>query len=1061
MLKRILENPFRLFVLVALVALTGIWCSFQLPISLYPQTSKPVVQMGMSYGGYSSQEFIRKYGSNIEFQLEKIKNTGLSLDHVKADYGTTWVTYTVVYDWKVSFDQALKEVEVIAGSIQGVLPKESADSVSVWQRNEGGGFLAISFFSQKHSLNELYNILDPLLGPGLNKIPDSKEAVLWNPETQEVSIQLIPEKLTYYGLLPGEVFRSLESSLPSLTGGEVRIGSKNANVQIASPLKGVEEIENHILKLSDGRIVHLNDVAKIYIGRSELQTRGFKTNGKESLILFADPKSGANVKRMAEDILDLIKSTEASFPEGVEYRILVDPSEFIRNSIQNLFKDVVLAAFFTVLVLFLFIGNFRNVATTAIEIPLSMIIAFIVMYFTDMNLNLISLGGLALAAGMNVDASVVVLENIFRHQESWIKEEKGQLNFSARFNLILNAVREVSAPVFLSIATTLIVFIPLTMTTNLTDAILGDLAKAVIYSHGISGFIAILVVPSIRLLLMRDDLKSGKKGLLEKPLKSFENFYLNVLNKLLNFKMSKALALAIPLILAVSMVIFVLPRLPKEIIGTPDTDWIYLGITAPQSTSTRHMENILQEVESRALILENEKIGYTFVQMHGKTNGSVMLRLKDKSSMSVVVKKMQETFTNTPELYFYVDSWNPAELPLPKMFHLDVKITGKDGDEIRKTASRVKYFLNEQGDYKRISTSPSGLNEKIHKFTPYENVWTSLQFSNPPLRLMDVVDLTFYAGEGKKPGSLIQKGEMIPINIRFSDDRFKDTELLSSYPLKINNKIIPLSALGYFVTEDAPTQIFRRDGREQARITSTLDKGEDKEWEALALKYSSLIANNSKMLTDGKDVSIELLPAQQELIDSLNQIKVSLVISLLLVFLLLWLQFQSFRQVLIIMMTIPLGLIGALPALLIFNSTLSLNSALGILLLNGIAVNNAILFVEVTNQLRKKGLPSREAVLEAGRSRLRPILITSLTTSLGMLPIALGLGDGGKILQPLGLTVTCGLMFSTVTALLVVPLLLFKQEETLASNLSNDPHTILNLMQVSSSETKTEVEPVQ
>ena len=215
------------------------------------------------------------------------------------------------------------------------------------------------------------------------------------------------------------------------------------------------------------------------------------------------------------------------------------------------------------------------------------------------------------------------------------------------------------------------------------------------------------------------------------------------------------------------------------------------------------------------------------------------------------------------------------------------------------------------------------------------------------------------------------------------------------------------------------------------------------------------------MLTDGKDVSIELLPAQQEIIDSLNQIKVSLVISLLLVFLLLWLQFQSFRQVLIIMMTIPLGLIGALPALLIFNSTLSLNSALGILLLNGIAVNNAILFVEVTNQLRKKGLPSREAVLEAGRSRLRPILITSLTTSLGMLPIALGLGDGGKILQPLGLTVTCGLMFSTVTALLVVPLLLFKQEETLASNLSNDPHTILNLMQVSSSETKNEVEPVQ
>lgn len=293
MLKRILQNPFRVFIIVTMVAFIGIWCSYQLPISLYPQTSKPVVQMGLSYGGYSSREFIRKYGANIEFQLENIKNTGLPLDYVKADYGANWVTYTITFDWEVPFDKASKEVEAIAASVKGILPKESSDSVQVWQWNENGGFLAISFFSKKHSLTDLYNILDPLLVPGLRKIQDSKEAVLWNPETQEVSIKLIPQKLTTYGLMPGDVYRSLETSLSSMTGGEVKLGFKNANIQIQSPLRSGQDLDNHRLNLPDGRIIHLKDIAQVTIGRSEQQSKVFKTNGKESLMVFANPKSGA------------------------------------------------------------------------------------------------------------------------------------------------------------------------------------------------------------------------------------------------------------------------------------------------------------------------------------------------------------------------------------------------------------------------------------------------------------------------------------------------------------------------------------------------------------------------------------------------------------------------------------------------------------------------------------------------------------------------------------------------------------------------------------------------
>ena len=227
----------------------------------------------------------------------------------------------------------------------------------------------------------------------------------------------------------------------------------------------------------------------------------------------------------------------------------------------------------------------------------------------------------------------------------------------------------------------------------------------------------------------------------------------------------------------------------------------------------------------------------------------------------------------------------------------------------------------------------------------------------------------------------------------------------------------------------APSGSNRENGREEGIVRSTLDKDEEQGWEALAEKYATFVNANIKQITGGKDVNIEVMQPKKELFAALKQLKTSLIISIALIFLVLWLQFASIRQVLVIMMTIPVGLIGSLIALSLFSSTLSLNSALGVILLNGIAVNNAILLVEVYNQLLEKGIAPREAVMEACRSRLRPILITSLTTCLGMFPIALGLGDGGKILQPLGITVTFGLLLSTFLSLFIVPIALYRQDD--------------------------------
>ena len=694
---------------------------------------------------------------------------------------------------------------------------------------------------------------------------------------------------------------------------------------------------------------------------------------------------------------------------------------------------MVLAGFLAVLVLFLFIGNFRNVVTAAIEIPLCMVVAFVVMKYTGMNLNLISLGGLALAAGMNVDASVVVMENIFRRQEAWARLNPGaKLSLDEKIQLILSSVQEVALPIILSIATTLIVFIPLAMTTDLTNAILGDLAKAVIYSHAASAFVALIIVPTIRLKLMKD--ASLSSAPLEPALKKIEAGYIRLIQR--SMKLRKLPFIVAPFALAGLLAWVIVPRLPKEIVGTPDTDWIFISITSPQSTSARMMENTMQEIESRATNLLGKDYSYTFVQQHSDTRGMVMLRLKDKSLMKESVAKAQKEFVNTPDTYFYVDAWNPAELPLPNMNHLEVKLAGKNYDQVRNSLSRLNFMIAEKGDYTRLNKTPFEPKATIITFTPFTHL-------NHQLSLPDLLEITTYSSYGKSPGSLTLNGLMTPIRVGLADKRYESLEALKAYPIKSDNKVIPLEALGTFQQIDLASEIYRQNGIEQALLTSTLDKEKEGNWEALAGTYKKFIEDNKAAITLGQDVSVEFVQPKKELFQALSQIQVSLVISLLLVAFLLWMQFQSFKLVGTILITIPLGLIGAFIALFAMGSTLSLNSALGVILLNGIAVNNAILIVEVYQQLLARGLPGELALIETCRSRLRPILITSLTTMLGMLPIALGMGDGGKILQPLGIVVVFGLMLSTLLSLMIIPIILFEAKPAQPSVIptSEDPST--------------------
>jgi multidrug efflux pump subunit AcrB len=429
------------------------------------------------------------------------------------------------------------------------------------------------------------------------------------------------------------------------------------------------------------------------------------------------------------------------------------------------------------------------------------------------------------------------------------------------------------------------------------------------------------------------------------------------------------------------------------------------------------------------------------MEKHNANGGQIMFKLFRKKDMKSSEDLLRESFKNTATRKFNVSSWNPAQLPLPKENHFKALVKG-DRDSIRIATSKLRAFLKEKDLYDRIRTDPNTKESFYYIFKPNIERLNIINSSGASVFLSDIAEISKLASSPISLGKLNYKNKPTDMKMSFNDKRFTDPDALNAYPIKIQDKIIPLNSIGHFETEQRFSEQLYLNQQSLVSLTAVID-GESKNWEALFFNAKNVVEKGLKEIVKNTNAKIEIEYPQIELKNSLNQLRDSLLISLALIFFILWMQFQSVKQVGVIMMTIPLGIVGVLISLYVFGSYLSLNSALGIILLNGITVNNSILLTDVTNTLRLKGLRGEDLIISAAKKRLRPILITSLTTILGMLPVALGIGDGGKILQPLGIAVCCGLFIATGLTLFIVPTLLYRKENDLVETQTHSVETPL------------------
>ncbi len=1054
------RTPGRVYLVLAILSVIGIASAFKLPISLFPNSTKPKVTSCVPIE-LSPEVFLRGYGRRFEERFRAIKMRDLEVERVQSTYSPGEACYNIDFKWGGDVQQAIREVETTGAAILAGLPDSYRDGAYTYVDEENSGFLAISFYSPERNLTELYRILEPALSPKLTGLPDAGEVELHNPARREVIVELKPEAMAALDLFPSDVGSAILKAFDAYSGGSLTIEEQKLTVDFPRAVEKFSELGAIPIPTANGRMTTLGDIARIDLAVPVDDGRIAKTSGVASIILFAVPKPGGNVKAMAESILAIVEQTLKTLPKDIEYKILVDPSEFIRSSVNNVSHEVILAAALAVLILFIFIGSLKNVATAAIEIPLSIVLAFIMMRIAGMNLNLISLGGLALSAGMNVDASVVVMENIFRHFD---RHRGKTLSYDDRVSIISEAVKEVRFSVIASTIASLVVFIPLAFTSELTYAILGDLAKAVVFSHGFSAVVALILVPTVRLHIMKNGPAHGEHGKFEHLLLRLEEKYSLALGRFLaSPKMKIGTYGGLALIFA-ALLFLVVPRLPKEIIGKPDTDWVMLGINTRGNTLMKQMESETEVIERKVLDKFGDKVRYTFTQIRRPNRSTIMLRLKNKADMDQMLKDVEDAFPSTPDVSFWYDSWNPAELPIPNPPDFKVTIRGQDQTQMAEAARDLQTELKERGIFDRVNVNPSAALEENIRLRPRHEQWLALAGDGRTLRLSDLADLTRTATQGKSIGTVDIEDETgitdgMKIRMRYPMDFAMNAEELGAFPIGVHGKIIPLKAIAQVTREQVRPSILREDGFEmfvleaygkqgqRKKTEESTKKAEEllKDWDRLrsetqkkrlalvgSLKDPSADATEALTISgaavkDGVAASLkptlQLEDAKKELTDALHQLAFAISLSIGLIFLTMIFQFGSVMNALLVLVAVPLGFIGVVISLFVFQSTLSLNSLLGVILLNGLAVANSIILVDFLQRKVKEGVAPRIAAVEVARSRMRPILMTSLTTGLGMLPIAVGIGEGGKILQPLGIAVAGGLGFSMVTTLFIVPAL--------------------------------------
>ena len=984
-----IRRPVATTMLMISMMFIGLIAMFSMKSEMLPNMNIPVVTIRTPWNGAVPEDVETQITKKIEEVLPNVE--GIDKIESTSQYGMS--TIVVKFNFGIDADDKVTDIQREVSRLVNDLPAD-ADTPVVKKVEAGVGNLTMIVSVSGASRMELNTALENYLKPRLESLTGIGEVNIFGTPEKQVQIQVNGDKLAAFGMSPMELYQIIGTSSQSIPLGTIETGKKQIVARFMGETNYIDQIENIILK-SNGNILRVKDIADVVLTTEDPTDVGY-FNGKENIVLVIEKASDGSTIDLNNAARKVLENVKSVMPPGTEFNIMLDTSEDIVKSISSIGSSAVQALILATIVLLLFLKNIRATVLISIALPVSVIFTFAFLAMNGTSLNLISLMGLSLGVGMLTDNSVVVIDNIYRH----MTELKSPVMAAAD-----DGTTEVTMSVIASSLTTMVVFIPVLFIPGIAREIFRDLSFSIIFSNLAALIVSLTLMPMVASRFLSNKQNITKEG---KIFTTVKEKYLVVITWAVKHRIK---TIMIPLVLFV-IVIFGFGRFLK-IQFMPKQDQGRYSVVAElgKGVDIERAEEVAKKIENIVKINKNTKTYFSLIQ-NDTVAVNVEIGKKDTRDESVfeIIDEIRPQVEKIPGIRSNLSEDFQMRSPQRAV---EFDIVGPNLDELKILGKQVMaHMVKYPGAVDVTSTVDAG-NEEARVVLNREKIRS---YGINPVTVGQTVSYFVLGGDRGDTLTVKTGTEEIDVLIRLPKDKRKDVSDLSNLNIKIGDgQFVKLSDLATIEMAEGSPEINKTD-----RIYSVTVSANDGGVGLANIQSEMLKAFNEQ--NPPSSVSYKWGGDSENLADASTQLGAALAISIFLIYALLASQFENFVFPIIIIGSIPLALIGVVIGLLVTNQPIDVMVMIGIIMLAGVVVNNAIVLIDFIKMTRERGSDRETAVIESCRTRLRPILMTTMTTVFGMLPLAMGMGEGSEIYRGMAITTMFGLSFSTLLTLVVIPI---------------------------------------
>ena len=1009
--RKAVNNPVTTALIFIAMAIFGVFSLINISLDRFPKFDANVVMVMSSYPGASAEDI----ETNLTKVLENSLNGVSDLKNLSSTSKENISLITLEFVEGVDIDVATNDVRDKLDMVNSVLP-DGASLPIIFKFSADDMPIMIMAATADESLQALEKILDDKVATPLARVSGVGTVSIAGAPQREIQVYCDPNKLEAYGLTVAGISQVIASENRNVPSGSIDIGSNAYSLRVEKEFTSADQMLDIVVGYSNGRTIYLRDVARVVDGVEERYQEAY-VNGIQGAQIVIQKQADANTVNVIKGVKKAMKNIEKNLPSDIEITTVVDGSENILNTLNSLKETILVTFLIVMLVVYLFLGRWRATFIIVLSIPVSLLASLMYLWATGNTLNIVSMSALSIAIGMVVDDAIVVLENISTHLERGAKPKEAAVH----------ATQEVGISVIASTLTMLAVFLPLTMIKGMAGLMFKQLGWITSIIMIVSTIGALTLIPMLCSQFLRFKPKHGKiHDLIFGNFNKFIDLVSRGYGKLINWCIGhRTVVVIISLVVFVGTVGFIGPRIKTEFMPKSDDGRITLQLELPAGTGQSVTRDLAHELHGKFVAAVPEIVNCSFALGQADTDNAFASMQNNGThvvSYNINVGSMEDRERSTAEIADVIRGIL-ADYPEFKKIKVteggggmggastvDIEIYGYDFETTDRVAKEIQTKMLEDGDFSQVLLSRD-------EYTPeYQVDFDREKLAVNGLNSTTAASFLSAAMNGSTMSFYREDGDEYDIRVRYAPEfrtSIEDIENIMIY----NNRGqgVRIKDLGTVIETLTPPSIQRKNRERLITVSGVVANG---------VALSDAVAATDAILADTDipaELSVEIGGSYEDQQDMFGDLIMLLAMIIILVYIVMASQFESFMSPFVIMFSIPFAFVGVLLGLWITGTPLGTMGMIGILILMGIVVKNGIVLIDYTILMRERGKSVAEASVIAAKSRLRPILMTTLTTVLGMVPMAIGQGEGSEMWRSLGMVVAWGLSISTLVTLVIIP----------------------------------------